>query len=69
MRPERLGPVTNHAAVVPRSGPLAAGSGWLTVLDGPLHGIRHRRGLPVIGYLKTHHAACSPTSTGSECRS
>ena len=23
--------------------------GWLTVLDGPLHGIRHRRGLPVIG--------------------
>ena len=21
--------------------------GWLTVLDGPLHGIRHRRGLPV----------------------
>ena len=29
--------------------------GWLTVLDGPLHGIRHRRGLPVIGYVKTHH--------------
>ena len=28
---------------------------WLTVLDGPLHGIRHRRGLPVIGYVKTHH--------------
>ena len=26
--------------------------GWLTVLDGPLHGIRHRRGL---GYVKTHH--------------
>ena len=25
--------------------------GWLTVLDGP----RHRRGLPVIGYVKTHH--------------
>ena len=25
--------------------------GWLTVLDGPLHGIRHRRGLPVIGFL------------------
>ena len=23
--------------------------GWLTVLDDPLHGIRHRRGLPVIG--------------------
>ena len=20
---------------------------WLTVLNGPLHGIRHRRGLPV----------------------
>ena len=29
--------------------------GWLTLLDGPLHGIRHRRGLPVIGYVKTHH--------------
>ena len=29
--------------------------GWLTVLDGPLHGIRHRCGLPVIGYVKTHH--------------
>ena len=29
--------------------------GWLTVLEGPLHGIRHRRGLPVIGYVKTHH--------------
>ncbi len=29
--------------------------GWLTVLDGPLHGIWHRRGLPVIGYVKTHH--------------
>ena len=29
--------------------------GWLTVLDGPLHGIRHRRGRPVIGYVKTHH--------------
>ncbi len=29
--------------------------GWLTVLAGPLHGIRHRRGLPVIGYVKTHH--------------
>ena len=28
---------------------------WLTVLDGPLHGIRHRRGLPIIGYVKTHH--------------
>ena len=25
------------------------------MLDGPLHGIRHRRGLPVIGYVKTHH--------------
>ena len=33
---------------------LCAG-GWLTVLDGPLHGIRHRRGLPVVGYVKTHH--------------
>ncbi len=29
--------------------------GWLTVLDGPLHGIRHRRGLSVLGYVKTHH--------------
>ena len=29
--------------------------GWLTVLDGPLHGIRHHRGLAVIGYVKTHH--------------
>lgn len=29
--------------------------GWLTILDGPLHGIRHRRGLPIIGYVKTHH--------------
>ena len=29
--------------------------GWLTVLDGPLHGVRHRRGLPVTGYVKTHH--------------
>ena len=28
---------------------------WLTVLDGPLHGIRHRRGLPVVGYVKAHH--------------
>ena len=28
--------------------------GWLTVLDGPLHGIRQRRGL-AIGYVKTHH--------------
>ena len=31
------------------------GAGWLTVLDGPLHGIRHRRDLPLIGYVKTHH--------------
>ncbi len=29
--------------------------GWLTVLDGPLHGIRHHRGLTIIGYVKTHH--------------
>ncbi len=29
--------------------------GWLTVLDGPLHGVRHRRKLPIIGYVKTHH--------------
>ncbi|MCY4661724.1 MAG: hypothetical protein OXF93_18240 [Acidobacteria bacterium] len=31
------------------------GDGWLTVLDGPLYGIRHRRNLPVVGYVKTHH--------------
>ena len=31
------------------------GDGWLTVLDGPLYGIRHRRNLPVLGYVKTHH--------------
>lgn len=31
------------------------GGGWLTVRDGPLHGVRHRRNLPVIGYVKTHH--------------
>jgi len=30
-------------------------AGWLTALDGPLHGIRHRRGLAIIGYVKTHH--------------
>ena len=29
--------------------------GWLTVLDGPLHGIRHRCGLASIGHVKTHH--------------
>ena len=32
-----------------------SGDRWLTVLDGPLYGIRHRRNLPVIGYVKTHH--------------
>ena len=25
------------------------------MFDGPLHGIRHRRGRPVVGYVKTHH--------------
>ena len=30
-------------------------AGWLTLLDEPLHGIRHRRGLPVLDYAKTHH--------------
>ncbi len=25
------------------------------MLDGPLHGIRHRCGLVIIGYVKTHH--------------
>ena len=34
---------------------LDAPLGWLTVIDGPLHGIRRRRGLPVIGYVKMHH--------------
>ena len=29
--------------------------GCLTVLDGPLHGIRQSRSLQVIGYVKTHH--------------
>ena len=29
--------------------------GRLTVLDGPLYGIRRRRSLPFIGYVKTHH--------------
>ena len=29
--------------------------GWLTVLDGPLYGIRRRRRLPFLGYVKTHH--------------
>ena len=24
-------------------------AGWLTVLDGSLHGIQHRRGLAIIG--------------------
>lgn len=33
-----------------------AGDGWLAVLDGPLNFIRSR-GLPVIGYVKTHHRA------------
>lgn len=28
--------------------------GWLTILDGPVHSIRARRGLPIIGYVKTH---------------
>ncbi len=29
--------------------------GWLTVVDGPLHSIRRSRGVPVVGYVKTHH--------------
>ena len=29
--------------------------GWLTVLDGPVGGIRRSRTLPVVGYVKTHH--------------
>ena len=38
------------------AGPEAlSNEGWLTVLDGPLYRSRHRRGLPVIGYVKKHH--------------
>ena len=33
--------------------------GWLTVLDGPLYGIRRRRRLPFLGYVKTHHRRLS----------
>ena len=29
--------------------------GWLTVLDGPLHNVRRSHGVPVVGYVKTHH--------------
>ncbi len=29
--------------------------GWLTVLDGPLYGIRRHRQFPLLGYVKTHH--------------
>ena len=29
--------------------------GWLTVFDGPLHHVRSARGIPVMGYVKTHH--------------
>ena len=32
-----------------------SGEGWLAVVDGPLHSIRRSRGVPVIGYVKTHH--------------
>ena len=46
-----LGGDREHDQRFLRRGP----EGWLMVLDGPLHGIRHRRGLPVIGYVKTHH--------------
>ena len=28
--------------------------GWVTVLDGPLHGVRRSRTTPVVGYVKTH---------------
>ena len=30
-------------------------AGWLTVRRRSLHGIRHRRGRAIIGYVKTHH--------------
>lgn len=29
--------------------------GWVTIVDGPLHSIRRSRGVPIIGYVKTHH--------------
>ena len=32
-----------------------SGEGWLAVVDGPLHSIRRSRGVPVVGYVKTHH--------------
>ena len=44
-------------------------AGWLTVLDGPLDGIRHHRGLAIIGYVKTHHPPNARASTRSGCRS
>lgn len=29
--------------------------GWVTIVDGPLHSIRPSRGIPIVGYVKTHH--------------
>jgi hypothetical protein len=29
--------------------------GWLTVVDGPLNNVRRTRGVPIVGYVKTHH--------------
>jgi len=37
--------------------------------DGPLHSIRHRRGLAVSATWRRTTATCSPANTGSECRS
>ena len=34
--------------------------GWLTVLDGPLHGLRRQTKLPVLGYVKSHHRRLLP---------
>ena len=44
-------------------------AGWLTVLDDPLHGIRHRRALAIIGYVKTHHRRMLAREHWSGCRS
>ena len=35
--------------------------GWLTVLDGPLHGLRRQTKLPVLGFVKSHHRRLLPT--------
>lgn len=34
--------------------------GWLTVLDGPLYGLRRQTKLPVLGFVKSHHRRLLP---------